>query len=308
MEKNFQEISDEMYYEKMVKIRIFEQKVEEYFSKGLMRGTTHGYVGMEAIAVGVLTNIDPRVDFVTSTHRCHGHFLTLFDDAFSLACELMGKRNGVVGGKGGSQHIQKGNFLANGITGGMVPVAVGIGLSKKLKGEPGVVLSFLGDGAMNEGYVLEAFNLAKVFKTPNIFILENNVYAMSTVTQNLTSSTFEERVRSFNITFTKLKALDVREVAKVFRQVYERVRTEREPAFVEFETYRLCGHSKSDKREYVLPELERFWLENDPLKRLEDRLEPNVVEKIKEKVVTEIEEAFKRAENDAEPDIEDLIS
>ncbi len=284
------------FYERMFLIRTFEKKVEEYFARGRMRGTTHGSIGQEAIAVGVLSHVNLQEDFVTGTHRSHGHFLALTGQVFELASELMGKRTGVVHGRGGSQHIAYGNFLTNGITGGMLPSAVGIALAKKLKKAPGVVISFLGDGGMNEGHTLEALNLAGALRTPNIFVLENNHYAMSTVTRRVTGGTFADRVRGFGLAYVKHRALDVLEIHRLFGELYRRVRETREPVFLEFETYRLCGHSKSDKREYVIPELEAYWRENDPLKRARRALPEAVAREIEERVQRQVEEAFRRAE------------
>ncbi len=290
------------FYEKMFLIRTFEETVEAYFARGAMRGTTHGSIGQEAVAVGVLSHVHLEKDFVTGTHRSHGHFLALTGMVFELASELMGKKTGVIHGRGASQHIAYGNFLTNGITGGMLPSAVGIALAKKLKQEPGVVISFLGDGGMNEGHTLEALNLAGVLQTPNIFVLENNHYAMSTVTRRVTSGTFEGRVRGFGLPYHRHRALDVLEVHRFFGEIYQRVRRERTPVFVEFETYRFCGHSKSDKREYVVPELEAYWREHDPLKRARRALPEDLVQEIEQRVRHLVEDAFRRAEAAPFPD------
>lgn len=288
-------------YKKMFLIRTFEQAVEKYFKKGLMRGTTHCYIGQEAIAVGVLENVDINTDFIVSNHRGHGHFLTIFEDPFSLAAELMGKAEGIVNGRGGSQHICYKNYYSNGITGGMVPIAVGMGFSKKIKNEKGVVVSFLGDGAMNEGYLLEALNLSSVYNTPNIFILENNFYAMSTESRIMSGGTFRDRVKGFGIRYDHFKALDVMELYSVFKDIYEFVSHEKIPYFIEFETFRFCGHSKSDKREYVNEDMDRFWKENDPLLRLRKSLSNNIVKRIESEVDLLVSDAFKQGMNCDEP-------
>jgi len=282
-------------YKKMFLIRVFEAKVEEMFRLGKLRGTTHGCIGQEAVAVGVLENVDLSRDYVTGTHRSHGHFLALTGKVFELISELMGKKTGIVRGKGGSQHLHYGNFYTNGITGGMIPVAVGLGMAKKLKGEEGVVISFLGDGGMNEGYVMEALNLAGVYKTPNIFVLENNRYAMSTITENFTSGKFEERIKGFGLEYHCLKVLDVVEVYRFFKKIYEKVREEKYPVFIEFETYRFCGHSKSDRREYVVKEWEDFWHANDPLEKCRNRIPAKVVEDVEKEIMDFVEEEFRRA-------------
>lgn len=293
------------YYKKMYTIRQVEKTIEKYFERGVMRGTTHGYIGQEAIAVGILSNINMETDYVTSGHRCHGHYLALTDDIIGLAGEVMGKEIGVINGKGGSQHIKYKNFYTNGITGGMVPVAVGIGMSKKLKKENGLVISFLGDGAMNEGYVMEALNLSSVFSTPNIFILENNNYAMSTDTNKVTGGSFEKRVEGFGIDYKKIKALDVFQIEKTFKEVYKEVEKNKKPYFLEIETFRFCGHSKSDKKEYFDQEKYSFWLENDPLKKLQKEIKD--VEKIHKEIDKNIEELFEKALNSKKPDPEKIL-
>jgi len=288
------------YYKKMYLIRQVEKTIEKYFEKGVMRGTTHGYIGQEAIAVGILSNIDIEKDYVTSGHRGHGHYLAITEDIIGLAGEIMGKEIGIINGKGGSQHIKYKNFYTNGITGGMIPVAVGIGMSKKLKKESGVVISFLGDGAMNEGYVMEALNLSSVYSTPNIFILENNNYAMSTDTSKVTGGSFEKRVKGFGINYKKIKALDVFEIEEKFNEIYLEVKKNKKPYFIEIETFRFCGHSKSDKKEYFDQEKYSFWLEHDPLKKLEKEIEN--VDQIKKEIDKKIEESFEKALSSKDPD------
>ncbi len=291
-------------YKKMFLIREFEFLLEDYFSKGLLRGTTHSCIGQEAVAVSVLDYVDINKDYVTSTHRGHGHFLAITGEVFGLASEIMGKRTGVVSGLGGSQHLQYKNFYTNGITGGMIPVGVGIALAKKLKGEEGIVISFLGDGAMNEGYVMEALNMAKVYEVPIMFVLENNCYAMSSITKDLTGSLFEHRVKGFGLKYVYEEAIDVLNLWQKFGEIYREVSNNRRPVFVECRTYRFCGHSKSDKREYVLKEEEVFWRQNDPLLLLRNRVVKELgedgVEKIEAKIREEIRGAFEKAERESE--------
>lgn len=290
------------YFEKMYLIRTFENTLETYFEKGLLRGTTHGYTGQEAIAVGVLENVNIDVDFVTSGHRCHGHYLAINDDILSLAAEIMGKENGIINGKGASQHVRYKNFLTNGITGGMLPTAVGMAFAKKQKKEKGVVVSFLGDGAMNEGYVMEAFNLASAYGTPNIFILENNSYAMSTDTQNLTGCSFKERVAGFGIYYNFAEVHDVFEVERIFNEARAFVEENQKPYFIEFKTFRHCGHSKSDKKEYFKNGELAYWLKHDPMKKLEAMIDSEELVELKNKVDTTVKEAFEKAMNSNEPD------
>jgi len=263
----------ESLYEKMLLIRKTEQAIDKLFSQGKLRGTVHGCIGQEAIATGVLSHINPSIDYITGNHRSHGHYLALSDDATSLIGELMGKKNGAVEGRGGSQHIRYKNFYTNGITGGMVPVAVGLAYSQKINTKSGIVVSFFGDGAMNEGYVMEAFNLAYIMKLPVLFVLENNGFAMSTSQSKTTAGSCEARVRSFDIEYNFIEANDVMNIYRISEEIINRIRETRKPSFIEFKTHRFSGHSKSDKREYIDQELDRYWKMNDPLKKAKETMD-----------------------------------
>jgi len=281
-------------YRKMYLIREFETTLESYFAKGLLRGTTHACIGQEAIPVALSNIINAKIDFITSTHRGHGHYLAITEDVYGLACEIMGKEDGVVSGKGGSQHLHKDNFYTNGITGGMVPIGVGMAFSKKLKNEAGVVFSFLGDGGMNEGYVMEALNLASAFNAPIMFILENNNYAMSSDTKEMTGGTFAERIKSFGIMYKKIVVNDVSKLSIVFSNARKFIEENKKPIFIECNTFRFCGHSKSDKREYVKASEDDFWHKNDPLVRLGNKLGRNkkiIEDEVNEMIRIEFEKA-----------------
>jgi len=153
------------HYLEMLRIRRFEQKVLEMFSRGVFFGTTHTYLGQEANAVGVLSHIG-QDDIVFSNHRGHGHFLAYGGDMRSLFAELMGKSTGVCAGRGGSQHLHWKNFYSNGIQGGIAPVAAGIAMSEKLKKSAAVTIAFLGDGTLGEGVLYEALNMASLWQLP----------------------------------------------------------------------------------------------------------------------------------------------
>ena len=293
----------EMYF-RMLLIRKTEEKIEELFSKGLLRGTTHGAKGQEAVAVGLLSHIDCNLDYITGSHRSHGHYLALNPDPYPLLAELMGKETGLIKGRGGSQHIIYENFITNGITGGMVPIATGLAFSQKEKTKNGICVSLFGDGAMNEGYVMEALNLAAVLELPIIFALENNNYAMSTPFSYSCRGKIEDRIHGFGLDYYQTEAKDVEIVSDQCKDLISFVRTKRKPIFIEFKTHRFSGHSKSDKREYVDPHLDEYWHKNDPLLRLENRLEEKMVKEIKQKVENMIEESLARAMQDADPVIE----
>ena len=143
----------ERLYGEMVFIRRFEETLLELFSLGKLTGTTHTYIGQEANAVGVIDHLDRERDVILSNHRCHGHYLSFTGDAFGLLCEVMGKAAGTCSGKGGSQHLCKGNFYSNGVLGSIVPVATGAALAEKVKGTGGISVVFLGDGTLAQGVV-----------------------------------------------------------------------------------------------------------------------------------------------------------
>ncbi len=292
----------ESYYRKMYLIRRTEEIIENLFSEGLLRGTTHGCRGQEAIAVGLLQYVDPKKDYITGTHRSHGHYIALSDDPYPLIAELMGKKTGLVNGRGGSQHIRYFNFFTNGITGGLIPIAVGIAYSLKLQKTDFIVTSFIGDGAMNEGYVLEALNLAGCYNVPIVFVLENNTFAMSTITSNFTSGNFENRVKSFNIEYHFLEANDIFLISDLSKEIILKVRNYRSPIFIEFKTHRFSGHSKSDNRAYVPEELDEYWINNDPLIKLRNSLTIEVVKNIENSVDNLINNSVEKALNDPYPE------
>src|SRR5512136_2824069 len=165
-------------YKTMLLIRRFEERLLVEFGTGKLTGTTHVSIGQEADAAGVLSVIDPD-DVIFSNHRCHGHFLAYGGEPYRLAAELMGKATGLVGGRGGSQHIQWRNFYSNGIQGGIAPVATGMALAEKVRGTGQVVLVFVGDGTLGEGALYESLNLASLWRLPILFVVEDNGYAQT---------------------------------------------------------------------------------------------------------------------------------
>src|SRR5919107_2543415 len=177
-------------FRSMAEIRAFEYRAYELYREGVMRGTTHAYVGEEAIAVGVCSALRED-DTITSTHRGHGHCIAKGGDMSMMMAELLGKETGYSGGKGGSMHIadvDKGILGANGIVGGGMGIATGAGLSAKILGNGRVSVCFFGDGALNQGILHESMNLAAIWKLPVIFICENNQYAMSSRAQHFTAA------------------------------------------------------------------------------------------------------------------------
>jgi len=259
------------FYERMFFIRRFEETLLDLFSLGKLVGTTHTYIGQEANAVGLIDHLEPERDVVFSNHRCHGHYLAFTDDAFGLLCEVMGKAPGVCGGKGGSQHLCKGNFYSNGVLGSIVPVATGIALAEKRKGSGAVSTVFLGDGTLGEGVVYESLNLASLWKLPVLFVVENNRYAQSTPVELELAGSIAARGGAFGIETAQLDTTDVEEIHEAAGRAIARVRETSEPFFLVLDTYRFSPHSKSDDQRDPAEIDERRT--RDPLKIVGSRLD-----------------------------------
>jgi TPP-dependent pyruvate/acetoin dehydrogenase alpha subunit len=234
------------FYERMFFIRRFEETLLDLFSLGKLVGTTHTYIGQEANAVGLIDHLDPEVDTIFSNHRCHGHYLAFTDDAFGLLCEVMGRSPGVCGGKGGSQHLCKGNFYSNGVLGSIVPVATGIALAEKRKGTGAVSTVFLGDGTLGEGVTYESLNIASLWQLPVLFVVENNHYAQSTPVELELAGSIAARGAAFGVEVDELDTTDVEAIHETAGRAVGRIRDTGAPFFLVLNTYRFSPHSKSD--------------------------------------------------------------
>lgn len=283
---------------KMLLIRRMEQKIESLFSQGLLRGTTHCCIGEEAVPVALSELIDIEKDYLCSGHRAHGLSMMMTGKPETLLGEIMGKPFGMAKGLGGSQHVYYKNYFTNGITGGMTPVTAGIAFALKHEQTDAIATVVFGDGAMNEGYVLESFNLAKEMELPMLFILENNGYAMSTPIETVNPYTiFEDRVKGFKLPYSRVEASDFDQLFAVLKDAVMKVRKERAPRFVEVMTHRFCGHSKSDKRAYIPKERDDYWHEHDCIKMVASKLTPNEVEEIEKSVAEQVEQVYKYCVN-----------
>lgn len=254
----------------MLVIRFFEEKVEDLFSRGLIKGTSHPAIGQEAVAVGACAALKKK-DYITSTHRGHGHFIARGGDPSRIMAELFGKRTGYSRGRGGSQLMADFNlgFLgANGITGGGIPLASGAALSVKLRQTGQVVACFFGDGAANQGTFHESLNMAAIWNLPVIYICENNMYAMSMpVTKVVSISNIADRAASYGFPGIVVDGNDVLAVRTAVREACDRARCLQGPTLIECKTYRLSGHSRGDQRKYRSAEEEKAWWKKDPIKR-----------------------------------------
>ncbi len=304
------------YLEKMLKIRFFEEKVSDLLSRDIVKGASHLYVGQEAVAVGAVAAIRGD-DYITSTHRGHGHCIAKGGDPKLMLAELCGKVTGYCKGKGGSMHIadvNAGNLGATGIVGSNIPVATGAGLSIRLKKTDQVVLCFFGDGATNTSAFHESVNMAAIWNLPVVYVCENNLYGMSVaVSRAFPFTDLAERAKGYNIPGVIADGMDVLDVKRKVQEAVQRARKGEGPTFIECKTYRFYGHSKGDPRAYRTREEEQSWKSRDPVTNFEKKLvEKGIltqkqVEELEESISNEINEAEKFALNSPYPPVESLF-
>jgi acetoin:2,6-dichlorophenolindophenol oxidoreductase subunit alpha len=255
-------------YTRMVQIRAFEDAAGKNFADGLIPGFVHLYAGEEAVAVGVCAHLTDD-DFITSTHRGHGHCIAKGVDIPGMVAELMGKSTGVCKGKGGSMHIadvDKGMLGANGIVGGGLPLACGAALTAKTQGRGAVAVSFFGDGASNQGTFHESLNLAAIWKLPVVFVCENNGYAEATPFHyHCSVGDVANRAGGYEIPGVVVDGLDLFSVYEAAGAAIERARRGEGPTLIEAKTYRYYGHFQGDTITYRLEEEVSKFRERDPI-------------------------------------------
>ena len=299
-------------YRQMLKIRLFEEKTNELYTSAKMPGLAHLYIGEEAVAVGVCEALR-QDDYITSTHRGHGHCLAKGAKLDKMFSELLGKVDGYCRGKGGSMHIadqDTGNLGANGIVGGSAGIATGAALSIKMRASDQVAVCFFGDGALGQGLFYESMNMAQLWNLPVIYVCENNLYGEYTPTEKSTSGNRLARAEAFGMDNVEISGQDVRLVYQTVKRLVERARVGEGPAFLLCHTYRFRGHHVGDiDRPYRSREEEEKWqTENDPLKILSDWLvsdkmvEPDLFSQIEEEVRAEVEAAVTFALDASFPD------
>jgi pyruvate dehydrogenase E1 component alpha subunit len=253
-------------------IRRFEEAVDDLFARGLMHGTMHLSIGQEAVPVGACLALRDG-DYITSTHRGHGHCIARGARLDAMMAELLAKETGYCRGRGGSMHIADvatGNLGANGIVAGGVPIASGAGLAVRLRGGSEVVVSFFGDGAVNEGAWHEGVNLAAIWDLPVVFVCENNHYGMSmSVARASKVERLSDRAAAYGIPGVTVDGNDPQAVHDAVTDAVHRARAGQGPSLVEAVTYRWKGHSKSDKNLYRTREEIETWREADPITRFE---------------------------------------
>lgn len=304
-------------YEQMYKIRQFEENANELYLSRKMPGLTHLYIGEEAVAVGVCEALR-KDDYITSTHRGHGHCVAKGAALDRMFAELLGKEAGYCRGKGGSMHIadqDTGNLGANAIVGGSAGIATGAGLSIKMRGTDQVAVCFFGDGALGQGLFYESANMAQLWKLPVIYVCENNLYNEYTHNRETAAGTLKGRGEAFGIHAEEVDGQDVRAVYTTMLRLVSRARRGEGPAFLVCNTYRFLGHHVGDvNRDYYRSkDEENYWRnERDPLKNLAAWLtetglaETSIFGQIEQDIANEVTAAVEFALNAPFPNPEEV--
>lgn len=303
-------------YQKMLKIRKFETKAMNLFAEGKIPGFVHLYLGEEAVATGACANLNDD-DYITSTHRGHGHIIAKGGDLKYMMAELFGKETGYCKGKGGSMHIAdatKGILGANGIVGAGHNIAVGAGLAAQYRGSQQVCVCFFGDGSTNQSTFHEGLNLASIWKLPVVFVCENNGYGISLSQekhQNITDISM--RAVSYNIPGVTVDGNDVFAVYEAVNEAVSRARKGQGPTLIECKTYRHRGHFEGDPTTYRSTEEVEQWKKKDPIPRIEKYMVDNKVlrdDEIKalhDEIEKQVEEATKFALDSKDPDVASAV-
>jgi pyruvate dehydrogenase E1 component alpha subunit len=307
----------ELYaYRHMLLIRRFEEKAGQLYGMGLIGGFCHLYIGQEAVVVGMQMAIKDGDEVITG-YRDHGHMLACGMDPRGVMAELTGRRGGYSKGKGGSMHmfsVEKGFYGGHGIVGAQVPLGTGLAFANRYRGNDNVSLTYFGDGAANQGQVYESFNMAKLWKLPVIYVVENNQYGMGTSVSRASATTnLSQRGRSFDIPGEQVDGMDVRAVKAVGDKAVKWCREGNGPMILEMLTYRYRGHSMSDPAKYrTKEEVDKMRTEHDPIEQVRSRLlqkgfaSEDALKKIDAEVRSIVNEAAEFATHDAEPDPSEL--
>ena len=299
------------FYRTMTRIRAFEEKAAEYFTKGMLAGNIHLSIGQEAAAAGAFAAMQPQ-DYFTSTHRGHGHAIARGMDSKLAMAELFGKKTGYCKGKGGSMHIadmEKMNHLgANGIVGAGQAISAGSALASKIAGDDSVTVGCFGDGSTNEGTFHESLNMAAAWKLPLVWFIENNCYGVSTEIHRVTNTPdLAPRAAAYGVPYAVVDGTNPTEVYEAMQKAMEHARSGKGPYVVEAKVYRYQGHYCGDPAVYRPKEYMETALENDCIEKLGKRLSALGVtdaelEEIKQAAQTEMDEAVKFADESPYPD------
>ena len=304
-------------YETMLTIRAFESKAVDLFADNKLPGFVHLYLGEEAVATGVCANLTDK-DFITSTHRGHGHLIAKGGKVDLMMAELFGKATGYCKGKGGSMHIADvdlGILGANGIVGAGQPIATGAAFACKYKKSDAVVVCFFGDGASNRGTLHESINMASIWQLPVVFVCENNLYGISNCQRNhMVVNDVADRAGAYGIPGVVVDGNDVMAVAEAAAEAIARARRGEGPSLIECKTWRWRGHFEGDPGSYKDSAEQAEWLEKDPIPRFARKLTelkyaaPQALEQIQAKVTAQIEAAVEFANTSPDPSPEDALT
>ncbi len=304
-------------YSYMIKIRRFEERAAQLYGMGHIGGFCHLYIGQEAVVVGVLMTINKN-DSVVTTYRDHGHMIARGLDPKKIMAELTGREEGYSGGKGGSMHMfsKENNFYGgHGIVGAQVPIGTGIAFTHKYNQENNICRTYIGDGAMNNGQVFEAFNLAALWKLPVLYIIENNKYGMGTsVDRAAAGSDLFKRGEAFGIPGEKVDGMNVFKVIEAADKAGKYVREGNGPFIIEVQTYRYRGHSMSDPAKYRTKEELDNYKDTDPIEIVKSEIlkkkfaTEKEIEKINKDTLEEIKNAAEFATNSSFPKDSELYT
>jgi len=298
-------------YTTMYRIRQFESKLQEFFAAGKIPGFVHLYLGEEAVAAGTCAALR-KEDYITSTHRGHGHLIAKGGDLKLMMAEIYGKSTGYCKGKGGSMHIADinlGILGANGIVGGGGPIAAGAGMAIQYRGEDRVAVCFFGDGASNQGTTQEALNLASAWQLPVVFVNENNGYGISCPTsKSMAITDIADRAAGYDMPGVIVDGNDVIAVYEAISAAVERARKGEGPSLIECKTYRWRGHFEGDACVYRKKDELDEWIKKDPVPRFAKKmlddgiLTQKALDKLHAEIDTELQEAITFAEESPLPE------
>jgi pyruvate dehydrogenase E1 component alpha subunit len=305
-------------YRQMLLIRRFEEKAGQLYGMGLIGGFCHLYIGQEAVVVGMQLSAQPQ-DSVITSYRDHGHMLATGMDAKGVMAELTGRRGGYSKGKGGSMHMfsrEKNFFGGHGIVAAQVPIGTGLAFAHKYRGDGGVAMCYLGDGAVNQGQVYESFNMAALWKLPVVYVIENNRYGMGTsVARASATPDLHQRGSAYGIPGRQVNGMDVEAVNAAATEAIEHARSGNGPVILEMQTYRYRGHSMSDPAKYrTKEEVNKMRSENDPIDNARKKIierghaDEAALKEIDREVKAVVSEAAEFAQQSPEPDPSELYT
>ena len=303
-------------YRDMLKIRRFEEQSIEFYKAGLLGGSLHPYIGQEAVAVGMIGALGPQ-DQITMTYRGRAHAIAKGVPPERLFAEILGRRDGLNKGKGGPMHIAdpaRGVMGANAIVAGGIPIAVGLALAMRMRREASVVMTFFGDGTVNQGAFHEALNLAAVLQVPIVFVCENNLYSeMSPIHEMVRIEHLADRAAAYGIPSAIVDGNDVEAVLTTSREAVARARAGAGPTFLEAKTYRTSGHMFGDPERYRSADEVAAWRRRDPIALARQALlalgaSEEEVGQAESAANAEIRAAAQAAEASPEPDLADALT